>query len=48
VIVLVAVVTSLMAPPVLRFAMARIDPTPLEQQRRTAQFGPAVPEKQTV
>ncbi|MDH6140058.1 Kef-type K+ transport system membrane component KefB [Kitasatospora sp. GP30] len=48
VIVLVAVVTSLMAPPVLRFAMARIDLTPMEQLRRTAQFGPAVPEKQTV
>lgn len=48
VIVLVAVVTSLMAPPVLRFAMARIDLTALEQQRRAAQFGPAAPETQSV
>ncbi|GAA1987057.1 hypothetical protein GCM10009738_78670 [Kitasatospora viridis] len=48
VVVLVAVATSLMAPPLLRTAMSRIDQTPLEQHRRTAQFGPTVPESQTV
>ncbi|MFD7664669.1 cation:proton antiporter [Streptomyces sp. NPDC059788] len=39
VIVLVAVVTSLMAPPVIRMAMNRIEQTPLEEQRRLAHAG---------
>ncbi|MDH6139481.1 Kef-type K+ transport system membrane component KefB [Kitasatospora sp. GP30] len=41
VIVLVAVVTSTMAPPVLRAAMARIVQTPAELRRRERQFGQA-------
>ncbi|MFC4116889.1 cation:proton antiporter [Nonomuraea zeae] len=33
IIILVAVITSLMAPPLLRWAMARIEVTPLEEER---------------
>ncbi|MGN9841697.1 cation:proton antiporter [Nonomuraea sp. H19] len=43
IIILVAVVTSVIAPPILRVAMARLRPTPEEDERWIAQFGPAVP-----
>ncbi|GAA3567011.1 hypothetical protein GCM10022419_054640 [Nonomuraea rosea] len=39
IIVLVAVITSLMAPPLLRWAMARIQHTPLEEERLPATAG---------
>ncbi|MFD5339460.1 cation:proton antiporter [Streptomyces hawaiiensis] len=39
VVVLVAVVTSVMAPPVIKFAMARIEPTPEEERRRRLHLG---------
>jgi hypothetical protein len=35
IVILVAIVTSLMAPPILRFAMARVEQTAEEQVRET-------------
>jgi Kef-type K+ transport system membrane component KefB len=44
VVVMIAVVTSLMAAPIIRFAVRRIDQTPEEEVRWLAQSGPSVSE----
>ncbi|NUT41012.1 MAG: cation:proton antiporter [Thermoactinospora sp.] len=40
IIILVAIITSVIAPVILRVAMARVRLTPEEDERRVAQFGP--------
>ncbi|MFI6603455.1 cation:proton antiporter [Nonomuraea sp. NPDC050536] len=42
IIILVAVVTSVLAPPILRLAMARLETTKEEHERRAAHFEPAL------
>jgi Kef-type K+ transport system membrane component KefB len=42
VVVLVAVITSLMAPPLLRYAVARLEETDAERLRLARIYGPAV------
>ncbi|MER6949658.1 cation:proton antiporter [Nonomuraea sp. NPDC000554] len=43
IIILVAVITSVIAPPILRVAMARVQLTPEEDERRKAHLGLATP-----
>ena len=45
IIVLVAVVTSIMAPPLLSIAAKRLDTTPEEQQRLAARLAPVPPDR---